>query len=132
MPKAKILVVDDEPFICRLIQSRLKANDYEVVIGSSGLEALDKAKKEKPDLIMLDIIMPQMDGLEALSGLKSNDETKSIPVIMLSAKGTQDSIIKATTELGAAAYIIKPFDPGILLDTVKKALEKKTNEQKAA
>lgn len=127
MPQAKILVVDDEPFITRLLASRLKANDYEVIIANDGMRALNMAQEQKPDLIMLDIMMPQMDGFETATKLKGNVLTKDIPIIMLTAKGTQDSIAKAIGEIGAVGYIIKPFEPETLFVEIKKALNKKPN-----
>jgi len=125
MPKAKILVIDDQSFICKLINSRLSANDYNVVSALDGIEGLHKAHKEKPDLILLDITMPRLDGFETARRLKSNDETKSIPIIMLTAKGVQSAIAKATNELGAVSYIVKPFRPEVLIDEIQKALDKK-------
>ncbi|MFH1836904.1 MAG: response regulator [Candidatus Omnitrophota bacterium] len=117
----KILVVDDEPHIIMMVKSRLAANGFDVVTANSGLEGFEIAKKERPDLIILDILMPEMTGLEALEKIKSTEETKNIPVIMFTAKGQSDDIEKAQ-EGGAADYIVKPFSPLVLLEKVKKAL----------
>ncbi len=129
MPEARILVIEDNPFMSQLLASRLKANDYEVITALGGLEGLNRAQKDQPDLILLDINMPGMNGFEAAAKLKAMVETKSTPVIFVTAKGEDKDIFKAITELGSASYIIKPFKPEILLEEIKKALNKKRNEQ---
>jgi len=129
MPEARILVIEDNPFMSQLLASRLKANDYEVITALGGLEGLNKAQKDQPDLILLDINMPSMNGFEAAAKLKAMVETKSTPVIFVTAKGEDKDIFKAITELGSASYIIKPFKPETLLEEIKKALNKKRNEQ---
>ena len=121
----KILVVDDEPNILKVLTERLKLNDYEVICASDGLEALEKAQNQSPDLIILDIMMPNMDGFEAGSKLKADDKTKSIPIIVLSAKGDKNTIVKTMGKVCAKDYIVKPFRPEILLEKVKEILEKK-------
>ena len=115
----KILVVDDEENIRKLLEARLKANQYLVITASTGAEALEKAESEAPDLILLDIMMPELDGLEVLRKLKSKFETSSIPVIMLTGKMDTGTIFNAQ-ELEAKDYIIKPFEPQELLDLIKK------------
>jgi DNA-binding response OmpR family regulator len=125
MPKAKILVVDDNPFICRLLESRLRASEYDVIGALDGGEALEKAQKEKPDLILLDINMPGIDGFEIGAKLRANNQTSSIPIIMVTALGEHQNIVKAMTELDAASYVVKPFKPEKLLEEVRKVLEKK-------
>jgi len=125
MPEAKILVVEDNSFMLQLLESRLKANNYEVITAANGLEGLDKARKENPDLILLDISMPDLDGFETAAKLKDSSETRSIPIIFVTAKGEEEDIFKAITELGSEFYIIKPFKPEVLLDGIKKALSKR-------
>ena len=123
MDKAKILVVDDSGYMRKLLESRLKANNYQVILAEDGKEAFSKAESEKPDLVLLDVSMPQIDGFQTAEKLRSHASTRSIPIIFVTARGQQEEIFKATKELNAAAYIIKPFRSEILLDEIKKALE---------
>lgn len=118
----KILVVDDEPYLVELVQTRLRANRYEVVTAVSGKEGLEKAKREKPDLILLDILMPDMDGYQVLRQLKAGRDTRGIPVMMLTVKEWSEDIEKAIAG-GAIDYIVKPFNPSSLLEKIKRALE---------
>jgi len=118
----KILVVDDEPNIVKLVESRLKANGYEVVSAGNGRQGFEKAKEEKPDLILLDIMMPEMTGDEALALLKKDPATGDIPVIMLTAKQDADDIVKCVVDGGAADYIVKPFIAGDFLRKINTVL----------
>lgn len=115
----KILVVDDEPEILRLVESRLRADQYETLGASDGKMCLEIARREHPDLIVLDVMMPVMDGLEALRILKRTSGTSSIPVIMLTQKG-ETSFIMDAQGWGASDYIPKPFLPEDLLKTIKR------------
>ena len=117
----RILLVDDEADLLKLVMVRLAACGYEVIPASDGLEALEKAQKENPDLILLDVMMPRMDGFEVLRNLKNNPGTMSIPVIMLTAKDEAESFSRAQ-EAGAEDYITKPFNRDALLDAVRKYL----------
>ena len=117
--KRKILVVDDEAELVEMLRMRLEANGYEVVTAYDGEDGLAQAEKEKPDLILLDIMMPKMDGLVVLSRLKSNLETNFIPVIMLTAKGDTSAIMEAQRSF-ATDYAIKPFEPKHLLSLIEK------------
>jgi DNA-binding response OmpR family regulator len=125
MNKRKILIVDDEVLILHNIKIVLDANGYESMLASNGGQAVSLAHKERPDLIILDIMMPAMDGHMVFDKLKLSAHTWNIPVIFLTALGGKDVEIKAY-EQGAAYFLRKPFDPKILLDTVKKALESST------
>lgn len=120
MPK-RILMVDDEPDLIKIVHARLAAYGYEFISAESGLEGLDKAEKEKPDLILLDVMMPHMHGFDMLSKLRDNPTTASIPTIMLTARDDTKSISKAK-DLGAKDYITKPFNLEALLDSVQKYL----------
>ncbi|MCK5450814.1 MAG: response regulator [Candidatus Omnitrophica bacterium] len=117
----KILVVDDEPHIVLLVKSRLKANGFEVVTAENGLMGYEKAKEEHPDLIILDVLMPELNGYETLLKLKSDEETKNIPVIMFTAKSQIEDVEKAQ-EAGACDYVVKPFSPPVLLGKIKNVL----------
>ena len=118
----KILVVDDKPYLVDLMASRLKANGYEVVTATNGREGLEKAKEETPDLILLDIAMPDMDGYRVLRHLKEFPGTQDIPVMILTVKKWNQDIQKAIAA-GAADYIVKPFDPVKLLEKIGAALQ---------
>lgn len=117
----KILIIDDEPELCKIVQVRLAANGYEAISAENGLEGLNKAVKENPGLILLDVMMPKMHGFDVLLKLKERPETKSIPVVMLTAKDDKESVSKAKS-LGAKDYITKPFNREALMDTVRKYL----------
>ncbi|MFH1772065.1 MAG: response regulator [Candidatus Omnitrophota bacterium] len=119
----KILVIDDNHVICMLIESRLKANGYDVIIALSGEDGLAKARAEKPDLILLDITMPGMDGFEVAAQLKDSEETNNIPFVMLTARGEQEAIAKALNDLGAKGYVVKPFKPDVLLGEIQRTLK---------
>lgn len=120
MPK-KILVVDDEPELVAMVKMRLEANQYQVVTATDGAEGLAKALEELPDLILLDIAMPKMDGLQVLRQLKHDRRTRRIPVIMLTASGGSSAIMDSQ-ELQAADYFIKPFDSQELLALIQRYL----------
>ncbi len=118
----RILLVDDEKDMLDLTVPMLTANHFEVVAVSSGEEALKQAAASSPDLILLDLMMPSMDGHETLKLLKENNKTGSIPVLMLTAIGKADSVSRSL-ELGAIDYIAKPFEPKTLLEKIRKALQ---------
>ena len=122
----KILVVDDDPEIRTLVSITLGQN-HSVLEAGDGLEAVDRARKEQPELILLDVMMPHMDGFEACRNLKGDPKTHKIPVIMLTARGTKEDIDKGKT-VGCEEYFIKPFSPIALLDKVYQVLEKSRAE----
>ncbi len=121
MNKGKILVVDDEINITQILEFSIGAEGYEVISAQNGEEAIDKARREQPDLIILDIMMPIIDGYEACRILKSNPLTKNIPVVLLTAKG-RDIDKRLGYEVGATDYIIKPFSPNKLIDRIHELL----------
>jgi CheY-like chemotaxis protein len=121
MPKNKILIVDDEPDTLDTLAAILRARKYEVMIASSGAEGIEKAKKEKPDLILLDILMPNIDGYEVCTRLKLDKDTSKIPIIMLTAFSESSAIQKAY-KVKADDYIIKPFSFPILFGKLGKFL----------
>lgn len=123
----RILVIDDEPDMVSAIKLRLEANGYEVIAGKDGPEGLNKARMEKPDLIILDIMLPKLDGFKVCRMLKYDEKFKNIPVIMFSAK-VQKRDIERGKEMGADAYITKPFKADELLAKMKELLgEKKSS-----
>ena len=115
----KILAVDDERSIVRLIQVNLERQGYQVVTAFDGKEALEKVESEHPDMLVLDVMMPYMDGFEVLHALKKNPATRDIPIIMLTAKA-QDADVARGWMTGAHAYLTKPFNPMELISFVKR------------
>ena len=122
MAKKRILVVDDEKHIVRLVQLNLERAGYEVITAYDGLEALEKVQSEHPDMIVLDVMMPRLDGFETLRRLRANPETAEIPVIMLTAKSQEQDIFTGW-QSGADCYLTKPFNPMELLTFVKRIFE---------
>lgn len=118
MPK-KILAVDDERHIVRLVQVNLERQGYEVVTAFDGKEALEKIASENPDLVVLDVMMPYMDGFEVLQTIRKNPETRELPVIMLTAKA-QDADVFRGWQQGVDCYLTKPFNPMELITFVRR------------
>lgn len=122
--KLKILIADDDPMISVMYKTKLESEDYEIVTAANGVEAKEKAEDEKPDLILLDVIMPQIDGFAVLEGLKDSAKTKKIPVVLLTNLGTDEDREKGL-KLGAEDYLVKAnLTPEQVSDKVKKYLEK--------
>ena len=117
----KILICDDDPVILRLLEVNLELEGYDVVLAHDGEEAFEVAKVEKPDLVILDIMMPKMNGYEACEAIKGNESTKDTPIFFLSAKA-QASDIELGKSYGVADYITKPFDPNDLLEAVERVV----------
>ena len=117
----KILVVDDEEDIVTILRIRLKASGYEVITAADGQDALDKARHEKPDLILLDVMLPKLDGFKVCRMLKFDEQYKAIPIVLLSAR-TQDTDLEIGKQQGADAYITKPFQHDAVLAKVKELL----------
>lgn len=121
MPKAKILVADDDKSTRELISIVLEDEGYEVITAINGIETVEKTQKDKPDLIVLDIMMPQMDGYEALNKIKENAEIANIPILVITAR-TIKIYEKISKGLGAVDHITKPFSPDELLDKIRVIL----------
>ena len=124
MPPARILIVDDEPLNTDYLEQELEEADYVTVTAANGQEALERVRSDPPDLILLDIMMPVMDGFEALRRLQADPLTRSIPVIVISAASEVRSVVKGL-ELGAEDFLPKPFEPKILRARISSSLEKK-------
>ena len=127
MDAPKVLIVDDEPANRFLLEGLLNANGYEVLEAESGMQCMDILLLEKPDLILLDIMMPKMTGIEVLDELNKSEDLKKIPVLMVSAK-TATSDIQEALDKGAVDYIKKPFDETELLARIKVGIRLKKNE----
>ena len=119
----KILIADDEEDIKEIMQMFLESQGYEVETAFDGLSALDQVKSWNPDVILLDIMMPVMDGIQVCEKIKSDPDTKHIPVIMVSAASKRDKEGPAF-EAGADEYVVKPFDPTELGKVVERCLAK--------
>ena len=122
-----VLIVDDEPDIRRLVSFSLKRHGFEVIEATDGLAACAVAEREHPDLILMDVMMPLMNGFEAVRSLKANGATAAIPVVMLSAK-SQTYEQEEGLESGAVSYICKPFTPAELVEQVTDHLERSTGK----
>lgn len=121
--KRRILIVEDETGLVEMMKMRLEAADYEVISAFDGQEGLDAAKKEKPDLIILDLMLPKMGGYKVCGLLKKDARYARIPVIIFTARA-QEEDIKLSQEVNADAYIIKPFEPQVLLSKIKELLNR--------
>ncbi len=122
--KAKILVCDDDPLLLELMDFRLQAKGYAVVKAKDGAEALEMVRSERPDLVVLDAMMPRTDGFEVLARIKSDPQHSEIPVIMLTARKTEKDIVSAL-EKGADDYLVKPFIPEELLARLSRLLARR-------
>lgn len=122
MDKKKILIIDDEKDLLDAVTFRLQANGYELIGAYDGQEGLDKARKEKPDLIILDLMLPKIDGYKVCRMLKLDEKYKKIPIILFTARA-QEEDKKLGRDAGADSYITKPFEPQVLLGKIKDLLK---------
>ena len=120
----KILVVDDEPDVQSLLSLMLKAQGYEVITAADGQEGLEKARGVAPDLILLDVMLPKLDGYKVARMLKFDEKYRHIPIIMLTAK-IQEKDKQTGLEMGVNEYVTKPFDTTLLVEKVKEVLARK-------
>jgi CheY-like chemotaxis protein len=121
----KIMLVDDEPDVIYLIKKLLKREGYDVVEVYNGKDCLERAAEEKPDLLLLDIMMPGIDGWEVSRTLKTKEETKDIPIVMLTVRVSEDSVEKSFEYAYADAHLGKPINTEKMLNTIKWILENK-------
>lgn len=121
MTKATVLIVDDEPFNIEVLEQALDGTDYQVVTASNGKEALEKIQSEQPDLILLDLMMPIMDGFTVLAKVKDDPMLRDIPVIIVSAENDSKSVVKGIKQ-GAEDYLTKPVDTAQFVKKVKDFL----------
>lgn len=125
MAKATILIVDDEEDIRELVELNLRREGFNVIGSETGEQALKLVRSQPPDLIVLDLMLPGIDGLEVCREIKSDPRTKQIPIVMLTAKGEEADIVTGL-ELGADDYMTKPFSGKVLLARIRRLLRKKT------
>ena len=123
----RILAADDEPHILRLIQINLQRNGYMVELANDGKEALERVAANPPDLIVLDVMMPHMDGFEVLRALKREPSTRDIPVIMLTAKASDQDVFMGWSS-GVDCYLTKPFNPQELVNFVRRIFDAQVRE----
>ena len=121
MELKKILIVDDDPYILMSLDYLMRVNRFDVLVARNGTEALESINSNKPDLILLDIMMPDVDGYEICNRLKSDPQTKEIKIVFMSAR-TKPSDIQKGYDLGASLYITKPFSTRDLLKQIKELL----------
>jgi DNA-binding response OmpR family regulator len=121
MSSARVLLVEDDPVILRLLEVNFELEGYEVLLAHDGAEGIELARAEKPDLVISDIMMPNVSGIELVETLKGDGDTSAIPIILLSAKA-QSADVKAGMEAGADDYVTKPFEPLELVDRVQALL----------
>jgi DNA-binding response OmpR family regulator len=118
---AKIVVIDDEPFILLMVEDKLKRAGFQVITMRESINALPLIKKERPDLVILDWMMPELSGIELCRMIKDDPDLRDMPVFLLTAKG-QDTDKQMGMECGATLYITKPFSPRGLLEMVNKVI----------
>jgi CheY-like chemotaxis protein len=118
----RIMLVDDEPEIVYLVKLMLEREGYEVIEAKNGDECLEKLQSTMPDLILLDIMMPGLDGWEICRNIKESKKTRDIPVVMLTVRTSEDSVKKSYEYAGCDAHINKPFDRKHLIDTIEEFL----------
>ena len=127
MPKASILVVEDDDDIQELVRYNLAKEGYRVALVADGEKAVQAARSSLPDLIVLDLMLPGLDGLEVCRLLKADSHTQAIPIVMMTAKGEESDVV-AGLELGADDYITKPFSPRVLVARLRAVLRRKARE----
>jgi two-component system phosphate regulon response regulator PhoB len=125
MPHENILVVDDERDILELVHYNLEKEGYRVATVTSGEDALSEARRRTPDLVVLDLMLPGVDGLDVCRRLKADPKTAAVPIVMLTAKGTEADVVTGL-ELGAADYVTKPFSPRVLTARIRAVLRRGT------
>jgi DNA-binding response OmpR family regulator len=122
MNRKKVLIVDDEPNVRQLV-SKILSRDYTVIEARDGEEALNAVRSQKPGIVIMDMMMPKMDGLTACYAIRKDPATKSIPVVMLTAIDQELNKKLSTTVMGASKYMTKPFNAQELLETIKQLLD---------
>jgi DNA-binding response OmpR family regulator len=123
MADASVLVVDDDPVVRRMLQLSFESEGFNVLTAADGLEGLERIRADRPDVVVLDIMMPKLDGMKVMRELNDDDELRGLPVILLSAKATSLDI-ELGLKAGAADYVTKPCDPIDLIDRVRSLLAK--------
>jgi len=129
MPPATVLVVDDDPVILKLLEVNFEMEGFQVVRAADGAEGLERAREVRPDIVVLDVMMPRMTGYEVAKALREDDGTAHIPIIFVTARA-QSSDVEKGMELGVEDYVTKPFDPLDLIDRVNALLARSRDGRK--
>ena len=127
MARESVLVIEDEQDIQELIRYNLAKEGYRVALAGTGEEGLSQARKDSPEIVLLDLMLPGIDGLEVCRQLKSDQSTRQMPIIMLTAKGEESDIVTGL-ELGADDYVTKPFSPKVLVARIRAVLRRRETE----
>ena len=122
---ARVMAVDDDHVIRGLLEVNLEMEGHEVITAVDGQDALDRVRDERPDLILLDVMMPNVNGWQVAETLKNDPETRNIPIVFLSARAMEADVRKGTA-LGVQAYVTKPFDPIDLMDLVNRLIAERS------
>ena len=128
MADSTVLVVDDDPVILKLLEVNFEMEGFTVLVARDGEEGIDVARADQPDLIVSDIMMPKVSGLELVTALKGDPTTSEIPIILLSAKA-QNADVRSGLDAGADDYVTKPFEPLDLVDRVNRLLEARASKR---
>jgi two-component system, OmpR family, phosphate regulon response regulator PhoB len=128
VPDSTVLVVDDDPVILKLLEVNFEMEGFTVLVARDGEEGIAVARAEQPDLIVSDIMMPKVSGLELVNALRSDPTTSDIPIILLSAKA-QNADVRSGLDAGADDYVTKPFEPLDLVDRVNRLLEARASKR---
>jgi DNA-binding response OmpR family regulator len=124
-PRAKVVVADDDPIVLKFLQALLTDEGYEVVTAEDGEKALHRIRETKPDLVILDLVMPYHDGFEITRAMRQSPATRLVPIVILSMKDKETDVLRCF-ELGADDYIRKPFNALELLARIRKVLDRRT------
>ncbi len=122
MQKVKVLVVEDEVALCRSFQLALEAEGFEVIMADNGLECLRLVRKERPDVLVLDVMLPELDGFKVCRLLKFSRATSCLPIILCTARGSSEDRRRGRAA-GADAYLVKPFEMGELLEMIRSLIQ---------
>ncbi len=128
--KGKVLIIDDERDLLETMRSRLDASGYDVRVATDGITGIEVAQKDPPDLIILDIMMPGIDGFETLRRIREVGEIKDIPIVIFSCGSEEEEWARRALTLGSVGYVVKPFDSEALLFTVEKFIRKGNADDK--
>jgi DNA-binding response OmpR family regulator len=128
VPDSTVLVVDDDPVILKLLEVNFEMEGFTVIVAHDGEEGIDVARRDAPDLIVSDIMMPKKSGLELVTELKGDPGTSDIPIILLSAKA-QNADVRSGLDAGADDYVTKPFEPLDLVERVNRLLEARASKR---
>ena len=125
----KVLVVDDDPHVLKLLRVNFELEGYDVITATNGEEALDMVGRDTPDVVVCDVMMPGIDGLEVVRRLRAHPDTAALPLVVVSAKA-QRADVRAGLKLGADEYVTKPFDPAELIATVQRLLDERSKRDR--